>query len=59
MAWVYEDENSHVLEGLDMDLDARAQNPETVHELELEVEADNEWGKVVLSPYMYGCACKP
>ena len=30
MVWVYEDENSHVLEGLDMDLDARAQNPEAV-----------------------------
>ena len=27
---MYEDENLHVLEGLDMNLDARAQNPEAV-----------------------------
>ena len=36
MVWVYEDENSHVLEGLDMDLDARAQNPESVELIDVQ-----------------------
>ena len=33
---MYEDENSHVIGGLDMDLDARAQNPEAVELIDVQ-----------------------